>query len=365
MCLPILLLGDRIDEKGGTGVRKFCVFSGFLGSGKTTAMMALTKLDGRTAMISNDLGGKGLADHRFARLSGCRASELTGECICYQTQNLVQRLEELFSEGCEIVISDIPGFGVGALEHVYHTLNQQYPGRYSLAPFTVLTEAYVLDRLEKGGDLAYILDAQLREADLIVLNKCDLLTPLERERRLLWLEKHFPQARVLAVSALTGFGLSQLYAALKEGSASLRRPDIGYGGKEFGAAMGKISEYNIQYHTVVCCDDFDGSAYLTALAELVRAGLGDYDIPHLKLLAWEPEGDFGKADFIGADRAVVLTRPFTHPVTELAVVLNASARCPAGILDDILTASVEEAASRFRLENSIFKKECFGMGGDL
>ena len=60
---------------------KFAVFSGFLGSGKTTTMMALTTWHsahrGAAAMISNDLGGPGLADHKLAQLSGCNASELT------------------------------------------------------------------------------------------------------------------------------------------------------------------------------------------------------------------------------------------------------------------------------------------------
>ena len=122
---------------------KFAVFSGFLGSGKTTTMMALTKYftvhHGKAAMISNDLGQQSLADNKLANLAGCNASELTGECICYQTENLVERLDNLFDQdGCELVISDIPGFGVGALEHVYHTLHKKYPGRFRLAPFTVL-----------------------------------------------------------------------------------------------------------------------------------------------------------------------------------------------------------------------------------
>ena len=59
-------------------MKKFAVFSGFLSSGKTTTMMALTNYyaahHGRAAMISNDLGhGVTLADHRYARLCGCNA----------------------------------------------------------------------------------------------------------------------------------------------------------------------------------------------------------------------------------------------------------------------------------------------------
>ena len=78
-------------------MKKFAVFSGFLGSGKTTAMMALTKYYtshfAGAAMISNDLGeGVTLADHRYALLSGCSASEITDECICFCSELLADRL---------------------------------------------------------------------------------------------------------------------------------------------------------------------------------------------------------------------------------------------------------------------------------
>ena len=85
-------------------MKKFAVISGFLGSGKTSTMMALTQDIADTAMISNDLGGNGLADNKLAQLRQCNASELTGECICYQTENLVERLNSLFDGGCELVM---------------------------------------------------------------------------------------------------------------------------------------------------------------------------------------------------------------------------------------------------------------------
>ena len=44
-------------------------------------------------MISNDLGhGVSLADDRFARLSGCNASQITDDCICYVNEQLADRL---------------------------------------------------------------------------------------------------------------------------------------------------------------------------------------------------------------------------------------------------------------------------------
>ena len=353
-------------------MKRFAVFSGFLGSGKTTTMMALTKYftlhHAKAAMISNDLGTQSLADNKLALLEGCNASELVGECICYQTENLVSRLDSLFdSDGCELVISDIPGFGVGALDHVYHTLQNKYEGRYELAPFTVLTEPRTVELLRngEGGDLEYILKTQLIEADLIVLNKCDLISEDEKKRAVSYLEENYPEAKVVAISALTGEGLEALSMALKDGCASMHLPDIGYGGAVMGEAMGKICEFYMQYYSTVCCNDFDGNAYLSDLAGAVQnatRGAG-YDVPHLKLLAWEPEGDYGKADLIGIDRPVQMAKSFAKPCTELAVMLNASAKCPAALFDEIMSAAVEAVSEQYNLTVNVYKKDCFGMGG--
>ena len=353
-------------------MKKFTVFSGFLGSGKTTTMMALTKYftehHGKAAMISNDLGHQNLADNKLAILSGCNASELTGECICYQTENLVDRLDQLFeTDGCELVISDIPGFGVGALDHVYHTLQKRYTDRYQLAPFTAIVEPNTVSMLRDytGGDLTYILNTQLLEADLIVLNKCDLVTDEERIAMVSYLTATYPQAKVVSISALTGEGLEDLSQALIQGCASMHLPDIGYGGEAFMGSIGKMSEFYTQYYATVCCNDFDGNEYLMKLAEVIRKEIkaADAEIPHLKLLAWEPEGDYGKVDLIGVDRNIEVVKKFEKPCTELAVMLNGTAACPSAVFEKIMTDTYEAVSEQFNLSLMIYKKECFGMGG--
>ena len=352
-------------------MRKFAVFSGFLGSGKTTTMMALTKYHtahhGKAAMISNDLGhGVSLADDRFARLSGCNASQITDDCICYVNDKLADRLNGYYDEGCELVMSDIPGFGVGALEHVYHGLAEKFPGQFELAPFTVLVEPKTVELLRsgQGGDQEYLYNTQLVEADLIVLNKCDLLDDAQREADICWLRENYPEAMVIAISARKEEGLEELSRALTQGQASMRRPDIGYGGEAFRHAMGKISEYYIQYRAVVCCNDFDGNAYLLDMARAVRDGIGQAGqlIPHLKLLAWEPEGDFGKADLIGTEREIEVTRRFERPCADIAVILNASAACPADQLEEILVGAMNSVSDKHQLELTVFKKEGLAMG---
>ncbi len=360
-------------------MKKFAVFSGFLGSGKTSTMMALvqyyTAHHGKAAMISNDLGeGVTLADHRLAALSGVRSSEITDECICFCHDVLTTRLNAFYDDGCDLVISDIPGFGVGALEHVYHGLGEAYPGQFELAPFTVLIEPRNVKRLQDArcgnrddtgyNEAVFILRAQLREADLIVLNKCDLLTAEETASYKHWLSNAFPQAAVLAISARTGSGLEELSAALKQGVASMRHPDIDYDDENLQNAMDCLTEYYLQYHAEVCCSSFDGTGYLADIARMVQTDLaaGGFEVPHLKLLAWSPEGDFGKVDLLGVDRPVEITRRFRSPCTGIAVVLNANAACPAGTLDKVLMNAVNTVSARCQLELLIYKKDFFNLG---
>lgn len=356
-------------------MKKFAVFSGFLGAGKTTAMMALTRLfntgGAKAWMISNDLGGKGLADYRYSAASGCAARELTGKCICYQTENLADTLRGLFDGGAELVISDIPGFGVGALEHVYHTLRRDYPDAWELAPFTVITERRRLLQLMGAGgtlpeEMDYILRAQLREADLIVLNKCDLLTEEERTECMGFLGRLLPKTPVLAVSALTGQGMEALARALTEGTAALKRPDIGYGGAAFSAAMGKLSEYYGQYYVRVCCDTFDPDAYVTALGAAAGKALGERgrEIPHLKILGQREDGRFVKGDLLGADRPVQLTSPLDEPCVDLAVTVNASAVAPADELQEAVGGAVRRVSAAFDLSLMIYSESCFDVGGE-
>ena len=352
-------------------MKKFAVFSGFLGAGKTTAMIALiryhTERRAKAAMISNDLGeGVTLADHRFARLSGVNAAEITDECICFCPETLAARLDAFYDEGCELVVSDIPGFGVGALEHVYHGLSAAYPGQFELAPFTVLVEPRSVALLRGGQDCdaAHILRAQLIEADLIVLNKCDLLSPAAREVDMAWLAARFPEAEILPLSALKGEGLEALSRTLSEGRASLRHPAIDYEDEGLQEAMGRLTEYYLEYRAQVCCRDFDGTTYLRDMAEQIRTALRDegFEVPHLKLLAWEPEGDFGKVDVLGAERPIEITRRFARPCADIAVVLNANAACPAERLDEILMEAVLTVSRAYQLELAVYKKNGFNLG---
>ena len=152
---------------------RFMVVSGFLGAGKTTTMIALAEhmnaTYGETAIIANDLGAN-LVDTNLTQTSGFTVAEIASGCICYQMDNTVDQIRRLRDkEDAVFVMSDIPGCGVGALDHVYHRLTEENADEFILSPFTVIVDPERLRMImpEKADinlpdELVYLLKLQPR-----------------------------------------------------------------------------------------------------------------------------------------------------------------------------------------------------------
>lgn len=164
----------------------YMVVTGFLGAGKTTSMIAMARVInrkyGKGGIIANDLGAKNLVDADLTRMADVEISEITGDCICYVTEDLVFRIDGLVNTGCTVVMSDIPGSGLGSLDHVVIKIKDEYPNKYELLPLTCIVDPERLRMIlpERANinlpeEMRFLLNAQIAEADLIVLNKTDLL----------------------------------------------------------------------------------------------------------------------------------------------------------------------------------------------
>ena len=118
---------------------KYVVTSGFLGAGKTTSMIAFArninkrKL-GTAGILVDDLGANNIVDANTTESSGVITLDISGDCICYQHENLVDKLHQLEVLGSNVIFSDIPGLGIGALDNVYLQLNEKEPGEFDLMP---------------------------------------------------------------------------------------------------------------------------------------------------------------------------------------------------------------------------------------
>lgn len=356
-------------------MKKFMVVSGFLGAGKTTTMIALSKeINSRgqkSSIIANDLGAKNLVDTKFSKSRGCDITELTGECICYQTENLVDRLRRLLDyEKNDFVMSDIPGCGVGALDHVYFKLNAEYHGEFDLAPFTVVADPERLRTImpEQADinlpqEMNYLFRSQLMEADVILLNKIDLLTEEQVASYMDFLKEFCPEAAVFAISAKENTGIGPAADYIMTHGARLKPIDIGYGGPEFVNAEQKLSWYNRQVYVRHCCATFDGNAFVADLIDSIREKLkaSHRNVPHLKVYAEAEDGTACKASLIGVDYEIQMDSRLTDEWPDLPVIINARAACESQLLSEIMDEALNEVQAKYNLSSIIFFTECFGM----
>jgi len=352
---------------------RYVVLGGFLGAGKTTSMIAFSEYlsaQGKNpAILVNDLGTKDLVDSATTEAACCCVDEITGDCICYQTEELMHKLRRFRdSSRADIIFSDIPGCGIGALDHVYHTLARSYPEEFCLCPFTAVADPERLRSLmppqadlNLPEEMRFLFDAQLREAELILLNKIDTLSETECGRYLAFLRETYPQAKVMAMSARTGEGVADAVEYLLTTESALPNPDIGYGSPAFIAAEQRLSWYDRRFFAKTDTP-VDGNAFIAALFDAVREKLraAGRNVPHLKLFV-DGAGEQAKASLLGIDYPVEFDLRFSAPQTALRAVINARAACESEVLDFLMDAALRESCQRFGLQLRVFFTECFGM----
>ena len=351
-------------------MKKFGIVSGFLGAGKTTIMLALheyfTQKGIACKLIANDLGECDMVDAAFSERRGASVHAMPGGCICYRTRELSEVLRETFAAGAELVLSDIPGCGVGALDHVY----RDYPDDDTqLAPFVVVVAPQQLPllrdddafyRIHLPRDMGEILRAQLLEADAVVLNKIDTLSPEEIQSAVELLRGVCPGRPVLPVSARCGTGLEALAELILTGRAALDQPE-GLGDlEELEAPEDKLCWYDCRYYAKVCCDDFSPDEYLSDLLESIRFSFAamNANTPHMKIFAAGEQGDYAKFSLTGIDFPVEKDHLYAARATELSVVINARLLSPPALAEQIMKACIDSAGKKHNLNTMIFSVAC-------
>lgn len=364
----------------------YMIVSGFLGAGKTTTMIALARCinarlkaqgrDGHSAIIANDLGAKNLVDADYTRTADVAINEITGDCICYVTEDLVTQIERLAADGANIVISDIPGAGVGALDHVYLTLKEDYPGRFELLPLTCLVDPMRLRMMLPGDarqdinlpeEIRFLLNAQLLEADLIVLNKCDLIDEEEREADLEFIRRAYPDTPVMAISARTGEGIEELVDHLLTHKANALPRDLGLDSEEFDAAEAQMCWYNRRFFAKERDGrNIDFNAVVEDFMEAIRDGLieAKRNVPHLKLFAAGEGTDFVKCSIVGVDYDLEFERKLDQEYTAIAIIVNARATCESETFGEIVEDAMDVIKATYNLKCNVIFTECFGFADE-
>jgi G3E family GTPase len=193
-------------------IMKVSQIAGFLGSGKTTAVMKivdeLAKDGRRIAIVVNDVGEIGV-DSKFIESRGLRAREISGGCICCQVAGSFADTLALLHDAYDpdIVVVEPSGVAIPwGLKRAAEYSEARTNVKVEHAPVITLVDAPRIEMLMKA--VRRLVETQIREADVCFINKVDAASEADIRKAEDFVRLVNPDAEIARMSAETGEGIS-------------------------------------------------------------------------------------------------------------------------------------------------------------
>jgi Ni2+-binding GTPase involved in maturation of urease and hydrogenase len=324
---------------------KINLVSGFLGSGKTTAIeracRELLAAGVRVGVITNDQGER-LVDGEFFESLGIPNRQVTNGCFCCnynQLDDSIQLLLETVEP--EVIFAEAVGSCTDMVATVMKPL-QIYRNDVSVT-VSVLTDVRVLymqlrhNTLLFDESVNYIYYKQLEEAGIIVVNKIDLIDAgqLADIRRVM--QQKYPDKIVLYQDSLAGGGVGQWMEAMAC-PVELSSLEIEYA--IYGAGEALLAW--LDQEVVVVSPDGRAALAAIALTRRIDERIREcgYPIGHLKFLL------DGKTKIsytaLAAEVAVEVV-----PAGTATLLINARVQTEPAILAGLVAAAIGEIEAQY------------------
>jgi G3E family GTPase len=332
---------------------KFIALTGFLGAGKTTTLVSAAQLlesqGHRVAVVTNDQGTQ-LVDTKLARSALDAVAEVTGGCFCCRFDDLMTVVNELIANGTvDTVIAEAVGSCTDLQATVIRPLRKYHGDQFSVAPLTTVVDPHRLrgfaraaERGEPESDLSYLFGKQLAEADVIALNKADLISAEDQAAIVASIRSQYPAAAIIPYSARAGDGLADLVASWS--SEANWDDDLTIDYDRYAAAEAQLAWLNQQFTVEADGAGFSPLAWaeaaLAKLAEVAGDDLGA--IGHAKLTV-DSDGGMTKLSLTGttSQPSVDMTNP--GPALSGTVTINARIAVEPAALDQAVLDAVAYA----------------------
>jgi G3E family GTPase len=194
--------------------------AGWLGSGKTTLIIALSKAlsrkDVKVAILVNEIGAIPV-DGRVIQDYGLTVKDIGGGCICCQMAGSMMRTLKLLREGPnpDIVILEPTGIAVPhAIKEMI--LSAATSTEITLGPTIVLFDTTRAAKLLGYETLQRVITTQLQDADIIALSKSDAITGESFATAGESVRAINPRAQIIRLSVKSGDGMAALTQAVEE-----------------------------------------------------------------------------------------------------------------------------------------------------
>ena len=375
---------------------KLILVGGFLGAGKTSMLYRAAQLlreeGNRVGLITNDQASN-LVDTAILSDAGMPVNEVSGSCFCCNFPGLIEAIESVASaiDG-GITIAEPVGSCTDLSATILQPIKDRHRDLADPAPMTVMADPErlrgILDK--KYSTAAYIATKQFEEADIILINKADVLKKDDLRDLVRRTQERWPDAKVMTASVKENTGVREwLDEVLRAGTAGSHLAEVDYDLYADGeAAYGWLNAtYSfarpVKTHPIETCPEearqeessAAGKLSTGAAAEegktaeekacaaaavrfldLLESGLSEKnaEIGHVKFLLRA-----GKKQWLGnltgmADHKTLREEAFStadgkEDADEYTLIVNARAETGPGELQEITLAAIDRAFDGFKV----------------
>ena len=333
---------------GGIKIMKsrLIIVGGFLGAGKTSLLWeAATRIDEagkKVGLITNDQASE-LVDTSLLETTGDVVKEVSGSCFCCNFNGFVDAIESIIdTNGSGYILAEPVGSCTDLSATIMQPLKEEFSDLVELAPLTVLADPYRLEEIleDHSSSAAYILFKQFEEADIILINKTDLISE-DQLKKLVKKVNNTWKAKVLCASVYDKKGIDEWLDYLYSDEALLkvgdRIVDVDYDIYAEGeAAFGWL---NAKF-------EIEGDLNFESVIDELLSGLSDrfirehIDVGHVKFLLTTEKESF-IANITGNIQNISY-RVIDKTSDKVELIINARAETSP----DILEKTVREEVSK-------------------
>ncbi len=343
---------------------RFTMVGGFLGAGKTTTLARLARsyMDRglRVGVVTNDQA-QDLVDTNSLRGQGFPVEEVAGACFCCRFDDLVDKVSSLqTNERPDVILAEPVGSCTDLVATVVQPLKDLYQDRFHVAPYAVLfkpSHGLRILRNQPGtgfsAKAAYIFRKQLEEADAIIINRIDEMSPDAVNEVADLVAQEYPGVPLLRMSAKTGQGFEALPALLdQDGNFGRKILNIDYDTYAEGEAeLGWLnSSIHVTAPTPFALDDLLLEVVGKLRDTLAQSG---QEVAHLKVIGLG-ELSFGVANLVSSGTQPELSLPSHCQVADIDLIVNARVAADPELIEQHVRGTVEDVCRR-RSSNAEFR----------
>jgi len=248
---------------------KVHVISGFLGSGKTTAIAAASKYllgqGKKVGVVTNDQG-KFLIDTKFLRLENIPTVEVAGGCFCCNYTEFENNLDFLTKTvKPDVIFAESVGSCADVVATVMKPLVDYKLMHETDTSFSVFVDVRMLEKYLLNVELPfqdgviYIFEKQIEESSLLVLNKSDLFLQKRLMNLVEMAKERYPQKLIISQSSLEEDEVVEWLKIINtQNTFPKHQLDINY--MTYGNAEKELSWYDAKINATFLGEDFTNFA---------------------------------------------------------------------------------------------------------